>query len=77
MHEFILIKKSEAQVEKFFLKFNRNRENCKNIIIDYITVDIKVFEYIYDSHTWIPCMNPALGVFSLLHNWGLLPRMVV
>ena len=59
VHEFFLIKRTETQDEEFFETFYSNRENHKDIIVDYITVDIKVFEYIYDSLTWIPCMNPA------------------
>ncbi|MFC5588161.1 hypothetical protein ACFPRA_04660 [Sporosarcina soli] len=59
MHEFYLIKKTETQDDDFFLYFYRNRDNYKDIIVDYITVDINVFEYIFDSLTWIPCMNPA------------------
>mgnify|MGYP003426309295 FL=1 len=59
MHEFYLIKKTEKQDDIFFLNFYRNRENLKDIIVDSISVDIQVIEYIFDSLTWIPCMNPA------------------
>ena len=59
MHEFYLIKKTEKQDDVFFLNFYRNRENLKDIIVDSISVDIQVIEYIFDSLTWIPCMNPA------------------
>ena len=59
MHEFYLIKKTESQDDKFFLNFYRNRENLKDIIVDSISVDINVIDYIFDSLTWIPCMNPA------------------
>ena len=59
MHEFYLIKKTETQDDKFFLNFYRNRENLKDIIVDSISVDINVIDYIFDSLTWIPCMNPA------------------
>lgn len=62
MHEFFLLRKTETQEQDddFFLHFNRNRENHKDIIVDFITVDMNVIDYIYDSLTWIPCMNPAL-----------------
>lgn len=60
MHEFYLIKKTESQDDDFFQYFYRNVDNYKDIIVDYITLDVKVFEYIYDSLTWIPCKNPAL-----------------
>jgi len=59
MHEFYLIKKTEKQDDIFFLNFYRNRENLKDIIVDSISVDINVIDYIFDSLTWIPCMNPA------------------
>ena len=59
MHEFYLIKKTESQDDEFFLNFYRNRENLKDIIVDSISVDINVIDYIFDSLTWIPCMNPA------------------
>ena len=59
MHEFYLIKKTESQDDKFFLNFYRNRENLKDIIVDSISIDINVIDYIFDSLTWIPCMNPA------------------
>ena len=58
-HEFLLIKRTETQDEEFFETFYRNRENHKDIIVDYITVDMEIFDYIHDSLTWIPCMNPA------------------
>jgi hypothetical protein len=59
MHEFFLIKKIVTQDDDFFLHFYRNKDNYTDMIVDYITVDVKVIEYIYDSLTWIPCMNPA------------------
>ena len=59
MPEFYLIKKTEKQDDIFFLNFYRNRENLKDIIVDSISVDINVIDYIFDSLTWIPCMNPA------------------
>ena len=59
MHEFYLIKKTDKQDDVFFLNFYRNRENLKDIIVDSISVDINVIDYIFDSLTWIPCMNPA------------------
>ena len=43
----------------FFIDFAMNRDNYKNIIVDYTTLDINVCDYIFDSLTWIPCMNPA------------------
>ena len=59
-HEFFLIKRTETQDEEFFKTFYRNRENHKDIIVDYITVDMKIFDYIHDSLTWIPCRIPSL-----------------
>ncbi|WP_042473710.1 hypothetical protein [Bacillus ndiopicus] len=59
MHEFFLIKKTETQDDDFFDKFWSKIDNHKDIIVDYITIEIKVFDYIFDSLTWIPCMNPA------------------
>lgn len=59
MHKFYLIKKNETQDDDFFIDFGMNRDNYKDIIVDYTTLDINVCDYIYDSLTWIPCMNPA------------------
>lgn len=59
MHDFYLIKKIEAQDDNFFLDFGMNRDNYKDIIVDHIAIEINICEYIYDSLTWIPCMNPA------------------
>lgn len=59
MHEFYLIKKTETQDDDFFLNFGMDTDNYKDIIVDYSTVYENVFEYIFDSLTWIPCMNPA------------------
>ncbi|QDQ02255.1 hypothetical protein FOH38_18175 [Lysinibacillus fusiformis] len=59
MHEFYLVKKTQSQGDDFFQYFYRNKDKYKDIIVDYITLDVKVYEYIYDSLTWIPCKNPA------------------
>ncbi|MFJ7950669.1 hypothetical protein ACIQZG_03960 [Lysinibacillus sp. NPDC096418] len=60
MHEFYLIKKTETQDDDFFQYFCRNIDNYKDIIVDYTTLDIDVYDYIFDSLTWIPSANPAL-----------------
>jgi len=59
MHEFFLIKKTDTQDDDFFNNFYREKDNHKEIIVDYTTLEIDVFDYIFDSMTWIPCMNPA------------------
>ena len=61
VHEFFLIKRTETQDEEVFETFYSNRENYKDIIVDYITVDMKIFDYIHDSLTWIPCRIPSLS----------------
>ena len=63
MHErtwVFLIKRTETQDEEFFETLYRNRENHRDIFVDYITVDMKIFDYIHDSLTWIPCRIPSL-----------------
>ncbi|AWE07301.1 hypothetical protein DCE79_07895 [Lysinibacillus sp. 2017] len=59
MHEFYLIKKTETQDDDFFLYFYRDNDNYKDLIVEYIGLEDNIVEYIYDSLTWIPCMNPA------------------
>lgn len=59
MHDFYLIKKSETQDEDFFQYFWRDKDDYEDLIVEYIGLEDKIVEYIYDSLTWIPCMNPA------------------
>lgn len=61
MHKFYLIKKTETQDDDFFLNFGMDTDNYKDLIVDYSIVNNNVIEYIYDSLTWIPCMNPAFS----------------
>ena len=60
MHDFYLVKKSETQDEDFFQYFWRDKDNYKDLIVEYIGLEDNIVDYIYDSLTWIPCMNPAL-----------------
>lgn len=59
MHELYLIKKTETQDDSFFQYFYRDRDNYKHLILDYTTLDVNVYDYIFDSLTWIPSANPA------------------
>ncbi|MEK5332675.1 hypothetical protein [Lysinibacillus sp. FSL W8-0992] len=60
MHDFYLIKKTETQDEDFLKYFWRDKEDYKDLIVEYIGLEDNIVEYIYDSLTWIPCRNPSL-----------------
>jgi len=44
MHEFFLIEKNEAQDDDFFIDFYREKDNHKEIIVDYTTLEMDVFD---------------------------------
>ena len=61
MHDFYLIKQTETQDEDFFEYFWRDKDNYKDLIIEYIGLEDNIVDYIYESLTWIPCRIPSMS----------------
>ena len=59
MHDFYLIKRSKHKMKNFSI-FLRDKEQYKDLIVEYIGLEDNLVEYIFDSLTWIPCRNPSL-----------------